>query len=97
MMSHNLKTWPEFYDALLAGTKPFELRKNDRGFEVGDELVLREWNPQTGHYTGRKIVRTVSYLLEHRPGAGCAATFGLREDYVIMGLEPCPQVTEDAK
>lgn len=94
MMYHDLKTWPEFYDALLAGTKPFELRKNDRGFEVGDELVLKEWDPKTEQYSGRQTIRTVTYVLEHRPGAGCAATFGLHEDYVIMGLERSPQEGE---
>lgn len=86
MRVHDLKTWPEFYDALLAGSKNFELRNDDRGFEVGDELCLREWNPRTEQYSGRKTARMVSYILEHHPDAGCAATFGLRPGYVILGL-----------
>lgn len=90
MKVHDLKSWPEFYDALLAGTKNFELRNDDRGFEVGDELCLREWNPRTKQYSGRKTVRLVSYILEHRPEAGCAATFGIRDGYVIMALRSPP-------
>lgn len=91
MMVHDLKTWPEFYADLLSGAKTFELRKNDRGFEVGDELRLHEWDPLTEQYTGRRTTRKVIYLLEHRPGAGCAATYGLREDYVILAIERLPQ------
>lgn len=41
---HYLKTWPEFYDAILKGEKPFEIRRNDRDFRVGDFLVLQEFD-----------------------------------------------------
>ena len=39
---HELKTWPQFFDSIVDGTKTFELRKDDRGFEVGDAVLLRE-------------------------------------------------------
>ncbi len=86
MIRHYLKIWPEFFDAVESGRKTFELRKNDRQFVVNDQLVLREWDPATEDYTGRETLRTVTYLLGHRPDAGCAATFGLHPDYVILGV-----------
>ena len=43
--THTLKTWPEFFEHLLFERKTFEVRKNDRGFEPGDDLVLREFSP----------------------------------------------------
>ena len=43
---HDLKVWPAFFDPLADGTKPFEARKDDRGFAVGDVLHLREYDPQ---------------------------------------------------
>lgn len=88
-MRHELKIWPEFFEAVIEERKPFELRNNDRGFAVDDYLWLREWDPQTRNYTGRETGRRVTYLLEHRPGADCAADYGLRSPYVILGTTYC--------
>lgn len=43
--THQLKVLPPYMDALLAGSKTFEVRRNDRGYQRGDVLVLREWHP----------------------------------------------------
>lgn len=86
MKIHTLKTWPEFFGDIAAGRKTFELRKDDRGFRVGDTLELREYDPKTDAYSGRMVFRGVEHILEHRPEAGCAATLGLRPGYVIMSL-----------
>lgn len=86
MVRHYLKIWPDFFTALVDGDKNFELRKNDRSFQVGDILHLREYDPVTKTYSGHEAVRWVTYVLAHQPDAGCAATFGLMPDYVIMGI-----------
>lgn len=86
MTEHELKIWPEFFEASLDLVKPFELRKDDREFALHDYLRLREWDPETKQYSGREIHRRVTYLLRHRPDAGCAATFGLQPGYVILGV-----------
>jgi len=40
-MRHELKTDPFVFDEVQAGDKTFEIRKDDRGFRVGDTLVLK--------------------------------------------------------
>jgi len=42
-MLHVLKTVQPYFEALWSGEKRFEVRKNDRGFQVGDSLCLREY------------------------------------------------------
>ena len=85
---HDLKTWPQFFDAIACGVKTFELRNDDRGFQVGDVLLLREFDPYKngGEYSGRLVRRLVIYKLE-------AASFqGIEKGWCIMGLEVLPEV-----
>jgi len=44
-ITHELKTWPEFFNQTRSDRKRFELRQADRDFRVGDHLLLREWDP----------------------------------------------------
>jgi hypothetical protein len=45
MTTHELKCWPEMFDAVADGRKTFDVRKNDRGYQTGDRLVLRKYRP----------------------------------------------------
>lgn len=45
MREHVLKTWPNYFEAVRFERKRFEWRRDDRGFEVGDILVLKQWDP----------------------------------------------------
>lgn len=40
MTTHRLKVFIKYADAIMNGTKTFEVRKNDRGYEVGDKIVF---------------------------------------------------------
>ena len=60
MKTHELKIWPQWFDAVRIGSKTFEIRKNDRNYAVGDKLVLEEFRPGVGEYTGRKIERQMA-------------------------------------
>ena len=75
---HELKTWIEFYQEVLDGKKRFEIRKNDRDFQVGDTLRLREYVFLTGEYTGRWCVFNVTYMLKDG--------FGLERGFCILSL-----------
>lgn len=57
------KIWPEYFQAIMDGTKTFELRLADFDCSTGDTLVLREWDPQKEDYTGRELEREVTYVV----------------------------------
>jgi hypothetical protein len=80
-MIHSLKTWPEYYREIANGNKTFELRKDDRPYDTGDKLILQEYNPATGKYTGEELKFNVGYVYR-------GTEFGLKEGYCIMSLTP---------
>lgn len=84
MRTHNLKTWPDYFNAVRRNVKQFEIRFNDRDFHEGDLLLLEEWNPVSKQYTGRREERYVTYVLED-------ASMGLKPGFVAMGIVPNPQ------
>ena len=44
MTQYAMKLNDRYFDAVANGTKTFEIRKDDRGFRVGDTLVLYRVN-----------------------------------------------------
>ena len=62
MTVHELKSHPEFFQAVLSRRKTFEVRKDDRGYLPGDILILREYNPTTKSFTGRSLEREITYI-----------------------------------
>jgi Domain of unknown function (DUF3850) len=70
LKTHILKTDPTAFADVLSGAKTFEIRLNDRGFEVGDTLQLLETEHDGADmrsgapliYTGREITKTVSHI-----------------------------------
>ncbi len=76
---HELRCWPEFFAAILDGSKPFEVRRDDRGFRVGDVLRLREYEPYVTGYTGRELRVRVTYRLDREPW--------LPGGYVALGID----------
>jgi len=79
MAEHHLKVWPEPYDAIKSGAKTFEFRRDDRGYAVGDILILEKWDPHVRMFCGAPIKARVTYLLRGQ--------FGVPADYVAMSIE----------
>ncbi|KEJ91115.1 DUF3850 domain-containing protein [Synergistes jonesii] len=42
--THHLKLDKYYWDAVKSGDKPFEVRKNDRGFQKGDVLCFHKYD-----------------------------------------------------
>lgn len=78
-MNHDIKCWPEFFKGILDGSKPFEIRVNDRNYALGDFVTIREWLPHQARYTDRTHVGRITYLM-HGTGAN-----GIVPGYVVFG------------
>jgi hypothetical protein len=76
---HELKLSSEFFVPVLNETKRFEIRKDDRGYKVGDVLRLMEYDRFVCQYTGREVHVNVRYILDK--------AIGLDVGYVIMSIE----------
>lgn len=78
MQHHYLKTLPEYFNAVKAGDKTFEVRFNDRNFQVGDTLHLEEY--VNGKYTGQQLTRMITYILNTPDFC--------KEGFVVIGMKP---------
>jgi hypothetical protein len=102
---HELKCWPRYFDDLLAGRLTFQIRRDDRGYKVGDVLVLREYRPRTGlewapcdypdqekaRYSGRQCERVVTHVYDD-PYFGS----GLLRGYVLLSIAPSTQPVSES-
>jgi hypothetical protein len=79
MNVHHLKTWPIPFTAIWDGLKPYEVRQDDRNFQVGDELVLQIWDPGTKTYGNRTIEAMVTYKT-------ASGHFGVPSGVCVLGL-----------
>lgn len=84
-MEHVLKVDPLPLDLTVHGFKGFEIRKDDRGYAVGDVLDLRQTRHSAAdmaggkplEYTGRFARCLVTHLLR-------GPAYGIPEGYVVM-------------
>ena len=63
MATHELKSWPGQFQAMWTGLKRAEFRRDDRSYQVGDLLELREWDPTRREYTGFRLTARVTHLV----------------------------------
>lgn len=89
MKTHELKCHPHFFAAIADGRKTFEIRRDDRHYQVGDLLALREYDPSFGD-TGKRLPPfEVVYVM-------MAEDFpAILPGFVIMGLRPYVAPVDD--
>ena len=80
--THVLKTLPKFFDRVAEGTKTAELRKNDRGFKVGDYVKLIR---SDGSSKPASITRRISHIVE-------GGQYGLAQDFCMLSLADIAEV-----
>lgn len=109
--THELKCWPTYFQEVYQGRKTFEVRLNDRNYQMLDRLRLREFDPDAvdpdlpgaaaGRYTGREITLMVGYILHGvaDPVLGTmeAAHSGVSPGYVVLSLVPTPETSAEKR
>jgi hypothetical protein len=91
MAVHDLKTLPEYFQAVIDEEKTFEIRKDDRHFKVGDVLMLQEYDPKRGNgkrgYTGRMVWVLIRYIFDGSKLPGV-----ITPGFVIMSIDICRDI-----
>lgn len=62
-MVHHKKCIPGLFEDVRIGKKRFEVRLADFEVEIGDQIVLEEWDPVQASYTGRTFTVEIEYVL----------------------------------
>jgi hypothetical protein len=87
-MVHHVKSWPPHYQDTAVDAKRIDIRTNDRDYQPGDILHLREYDPTPTPiddpctiigYTGRCCIRRITHVL---PGG----QFGLDPTAAALSL-----------
>lgn len=81
MKIHNIKILEEYARDVLAKRKTFEIRYNDRDYQVGDIIifVVVDTNNKLKKHSLNNAVWKITYILDD--------FYGLRNDYIAMSIE----------
>jgi hypothetical protein len=87
MAVYNVKSWVPFFQAFKTGAKKHDMRDlKDRNYKVGDILVLEEYDPFKGEYTGDAMRMKITYMTSR--DTPCAfSSAALDNNYCILSLE----------
>lgn len=93
MTEHVLKTWPQYWEAVAGGAKTFEVRRDDRGFQRGDVVVLRKTTEKAPYdfqtRSGPWEVPITYFDLRFRIAwVQTGGRFGIEPGYVVLALAP---------
>ena len=64
MKTFKLKSFPEYFQATKNGFKRHELRNTSDvpGIAVGDQIILQEFDPTTGQFSGAALIVYVTFI-----------------------------------
>lgn len=87
MAEHVVKSWPQFFQLMIDGKKKHDMRNlKDRDYKVNDTLLLQEFDPFTGEYTGREARFLITYMTSTK--TPCALSSAMLDDSgCILSLE----------
>lgn len=83
--THYLKSWPQFFKDIRAGSRTHELRRNDRDFRIGDWVRLQEFDPQTSEYTGQELTGEITSMTSFAQPCAVSGE-ALNADFCILSI-----------
>ena len=88
MHIHELKSWPDSFNAINHGETTADIRSDDRkpAFQVGDKVWYREFDPKLNCYTGHEGFYIIANVL--RSGRGQPFSKALKGGYCVLILKP---------
>jgi len=89
MKTHYLKTVQPFFSQVKSGTKTFELRRNDRDFQVGDEVYLQEYDLSNNSFSGQEVKAFITYVLKDWAG--------LEDGFCVFAFEVTQPILSNKK
>lgn len=87
MTTHTLKCWPDYFDAIERGDKQFDVRRDDRGYQKGDTVVLQRTGQKAKYEVEygydfkvkKELKREIKYILT-------GGQFGIEPGFVVLGF-----------
>lgn len=91
--THVLKSWPQFYQAIVDGTRTSDIRAMDRPYRIGDHLWLKEYDPFKGAYTGRECWVEVTHIISNDTPCALSSAV-LQKGYCVLSIKYTPPFVE---
>lgn len=83
---YEVKSWPWFFEPMVAGKKLHDMRdKTERPYQVGDRMLLREFDPRGVGYTGREAVAMITYITSNETPCAMSSN-ALAKDACILSV-----------
>ena len=76
------KVWPKYFQKIVDGKKKYKLRLADFKINEGDTLILKEQDPESKDYTGRRIEKAVTSIIKTKD-----TSFWSKEEIEKHGLQ----------
>lgn len=84
--THQVKSWCHLYGPFSRGEKTHDLRVLDRDYQVGDILVLLEYDKFREQYTGRATKAEITYITSEQHTACAFSPTALDANYGILSI-----------
>jgi len=88
MTTHTVKSWSYLFQAIKLGMKKHDIRDTrDRNYNIGDTIILREFDQTKGMYTGDELTCSITYITDRNTPCAFSSSV-LDRDFCILTIQP---------